>query len=62
MIEADKLLRVSSVSKRFDCSISYVYRLIDLGELKAVKIGVKKGLRVFESEVSRFLKDNSEKP
>lgn len=53
-----KMLRVSGVSKRLNCSISYVYRLIEVGELKAVKIGVKKGIRVFESELDRFVQKN----
>ena len=57
--ETDKLLRVSAVSSRFDCSISYVYRLIDTGELKAVRIGIKKGLRVYSSDVAHFLEKRS---
>lgn len=60
MIKSDKLLRVAHVSKRFNCSISYVYRLIDLGDLKAKKIGRKKGLRVLASEAERYLEENSQ--
>ena len=52
----DRCLRVSIVKDRLGCSTSNVYKLIEAGQLQAVSVGAKKGLRVRESELARFLK------
>lgn len=51
----EKPLRVTTVSERLNCSISYVYRLIDMGELKSFRIGFKKGIRVYPSDIEDYL-------
>ncbi len=51
----EKLLCVASVAKKLDCSRRYVYTLIQDGELKAVRIGNKYGLRVPETALFRFV-------
>jgi len=53
-----KLLTVGIVSKRLSCSISSVYRLIEYGDLSAVRTGPKKGLRVPEKKLDDYLTRN----
>ena len=48
-----QLLGLNSVTARTDLSKSTIYRLINKGHLKAVKVG--KALRISESELSRFI-------
>lgn len=50
----DKLLYVSEVSEKLNCSKPSVYRLIEEGKLKAVKIG-ERGLRIKERSLKDFL-------
>ena len=54
-MNTEKLLSVSVVSKRLSCSVSSVYRLIDYYDLQAVKVGPKKGLRVSEKELQKYI-------
>ncbi|MCP3941687.1 MAG: helix-turn-helix domain-containing protein [Desulfobacteraceae bacterium] len=51
----DKLLNVEQVRKRLECSRRHVYNLIDRGDLPALKIGNRQGIRVKESAVEIFL-------
>ncbi len=51
----DRLLNVQQVRSRLECSRSHVYNLINQGEIPAIRIGVRQGIRVRESEVDRFL-------
>jgi excisionase family DNA binding protein len=48
-----QLLGLNAVTARTDLSKSTIYRLINKGHLKAVKVG--KALRISESELSRFI-------
>lgn len=49
-----RLLTVSQVADRLSCSRSWVYRLIDEGRLKAIRIGSRKGLRATEKSVADY--------
>lgn len=55
----DRLLRVSMVRDRLNCSPSHIYSLIKTGDLPAVKVGKRKGLRVFSSAVDEYLQKNA---
>ena len=48
-----QLLGLNAVSARTDLSKSTLYRLINKGHLRAVKVG--KALRITESELTRFI-------
>ncbi len=50
------LLTVRKVVERLDCSRSFVYLLIKKGDLKHVRLGDVKGLRVTEKSVERYLR------
>ena len=56
---SERLLRVSSVAKRLDCSVGYIYRLIEEGRLRAIRIGIKKGIRIPESAFREFLEGSA---
>lgn len=49
------LLRIFEVMDRTGLSKASVYRVINAGQLKTVKIG--RSVRVTESELSRFIED-----
>ncbi len=51
----DRLLNVEQVKLKLQCSRSHVYNLISMGHIKALKLGDRKGVRVYESVVSSFL-------
>ncbi|MBL3582610.1 helix-turn-helix domain-containing protein [Oleidesulfovibrio alaskensis] len=51
----DIRLPVVEVARRLNCSRQHVYNLINSGELKAVRLGKRMGLRVAESEVAQLL-------
>lgn len=51
-----RLLRVSTVATRLDCSVRTVWHLIALGKLTAVRIG-RRSTRIEEAEVERFVTD-----
>jgi excisionase family DNA binding protein len=53
----DKLFYVSEISKKLRCSVPTVHKLVDDGELKAVKIG-ERGLRITEESLEKFLDRN----
>ena len=50
-----RLLNVAQVMEHLNCSRRWVYSLITGNELKAIRIGTTKGLRVTEKSVVRFL-------
>ena len=58
-MKQDKLLRVSMIRDRLNCSPSHVYSLIKTGDLPAVKVGRRKGLRVFSSDVEKYLQESA---
>ncbi len=49
-----KLLRIDQVSDRLSCSKSYVYKLIEEGKLKCLKLEDTKGIRVCKKEVEFY--------
>lgn len=50
-----RLLNVAQVMERLNCSRRYVYTLISVQELKAIRIGERQGIRVTEKSLGRFL-------
>lgn len=55
-MNTDKMMSVLTVAKRLNCSRSFVYQLVNLGELKAIKTGARKGIRVSESSYRKYVK------
>jgi excisionase family DNA binding protein len=51
----ERLLRVSTVSQRLNCSKSSVYRLVSEGKLLMVPVGPRKGYRIPESSFTAYL-------
>jgi excisionase family DNA binding protein len=49
------LLKIAEIMDRTGLSKASVYRVINAGQLKTVKIG--RSVRVTESELSRFIED-----
>ena len=49
-----RLLLVHTVAKRLNCSKQYVYTLIEMGRLKAIRIGPR-GLRIPEKALEEFI-------
>jgi excisionase family DNA binding protein len=50
-----RLLLVSEVAERLRCSQSMIYDHIAQGRLEAYRVGGKKGYRVSEEQLARFL-------
>ncbi|MGD9643896.1 MAG: helix-turn-helix domain-containing protein [Elusimicrobiales bacterium] len=50
------LLTVKKVMAKLDCSKTFAYELIKKGELKHVRLGDVKGLRVTEKSVERYIR------
>ena len=57
----DRLLNVEQVRKVLNCSRSHVYKLLESGRLEGITIGGRKGKRVYETEVNRFIQSLLEK-
>lgn len=55
-----KLLSVSEVANQYGIPKRTIYRLIELGSLAVVKLGVKKGWRIRPEAVERLLADREE--
>ncbi len=51
----ERLLNVQQVAERLNCSRSQIYSLINLGELPALKIGGRNGVRIKESKLDAFV-------
>jgi excisionase family DNA binding protein len=56
MEKRDKLLPVSIVADRLGVCVQSIYNLIVADDISAVRIGPKAGIRIYESELQRFLK------
>lgn len=57
------LLRVDQVAKRLNCSARHIYNLVERGDLEATCIGRgKKGIRIFETALNRFIEDRRRDP
>lgn len=50
-----KMLRVSEVASRLNCSLSTVYQLIETGQLPSHNVGLKKVIRVSEDDLREFI-------
>lgn len=48
-------LKVAVAAKRLECSRSWVYVLITRGDLKAFRIGTRKGLQVTEKSLEAYM-------
>lgn len=59
-MQHEKLLDVQQVRKRLNCSKSYVYALIDRGELLCIKLGKVKGYRIPEEAVDQYMAEKSD--
>jgi excisionase family DNA binding protein len=55
--DQDRALNIDQVRQRLNCSRSHVYNMIQAGKIDAFRLGSRNGLRVKESEVSRFVAD-----
>ncbi len=55
-MEKDRLLNVEQVRERLNCSRRHVYNLINMGDLKALKIGDRNGIRIKQSILEDFLR------
>jgi excisionase family DNA binding protein len=51
---SDHYMRVRDYARKFSLDESTVYKMIDRGEIKAIRIG-KKALRIPSSELERYL-------
>jgi excisionase family DNA binding protein len=45
----------------YPASKPYVYKLIDMGELKSVRIGKRKGIRVREDWLDQYISEKANK-
>jgi len=57
MEQRDRIVNVEQVRDRLKCSRAHVYNLINTGVIDAFRIGSRNGLRVRESVVQRFIKE-----
>lgn len=48
-------ITVAEAARRLGCTRQHVYNLISSGEIAAVRLGLRNGLRVPEGEVDRFV-------
>jgi len=55
MNNKDRLLNLSRVSEILGYHRSTIYRKIEAGQLQAVRLGEREGLRVRESELQRYI-------
>lgn len=53
LAQAERVLKVLDVAEHLDCDTGTVYRLIDQGKLRAVRVG--RLLRVPESALADFI-------
>jgi excisionase family DNA binding protein len=58
---SEKYLYVNSVAKRFNCSKKHIYKLIQDGEIKAIRLGTR-ALRITESSLKQFLEESEVNP
>ena len=58
MIKSGGLLYVNAVASLLNCSKQHVYNLINRGDLEAVRLGKRAGVRVVRSSVIIFIEKN----
>lgn len=49
------LLKLRQVAERLNCSLSNVYALTEKGELPVHRVGLRKGLRIAEEDLTAYL-------
>lgn len=59
LIQSEKLLTVQVVANRLKMSVSTVYRVIDGGKLKAIRLS-ERNIRVLESSLIGYLRSLNE--
>jgi excisionase family DNA binding protein len=52
----DRLLPVSVVARKLNVCTQTVYNSIVAGDIRAVRVGPKCGIRIFESDLDEYLK------
>jgi excisionase family DNA binding protein len=57
-----RLLPVSVVMRRltkhgYPASKSYIYKLIDMGEIQSIRVGSRKGIRIREDWLDQYIKE-----
>ena len=62
----DRLLPVSVVIRRltqqgYPASKSYIYKLIDTGEIQSIRVGMRKGIRIREDWFDQYLRAQKKK-
>lgn len=53
------LLKLTQVAERLNCSVTSVQYAIHRGYLKAIRVGLKKGYRVSEQEIERYMESRA---
>jgi excisionase family DNA binding protein len=56
-----KVLKPREVAARLSCSVGQVYQLIKSRQIGHITVGVKKGFRITEAELERWLKERAER-
>lgn len=54
---SDSVMTVKDACKILKCGKTNIYNLINCGKLSAVKVGEKKGIRIYERDVDRLLNE-----
>src|SRR6185437_1332329 len=54
------MLKMKEVAERLNCSVQEVYVLKDAGLLTVVRTGIRKGYRVEEQELQRYIESRRE--
>jgi excisionase family DNA binding protein len=58
----ERLLDVSTAAKRLNCCSANVYNLIKNGNIVAVRVGRRAGLRISESSLLKFIDERRVDP
>jgi excisionase family DNA binding protein len=59
---SERFLDVSTAAKRLNCCSANVYNLIKSGDIVAVRIGRRAGLRIKESSLVKFIEERQVDP
>lgn len=50
-----KVIDVRCAAIRLDCTPSHIYRLVQMGKLRAIKIGERKGIRILVDAIDEMV-------
>lgn len=56
--DKDKLLNWTEVCNRLGCGRSQFYVLVNSGQLPHTRIGKSRGIRISESDLAQFIRNN----